>query len=421
MSFLNSLPFELFVGLRYTRAKRRNHFISFISMTSMVGISLGVAALIVVLSVMNGFQQELRTRILGVASHLQITGANNVLADWPSLTAELRKTEHVRAAAPYIMAQGMLSNGPAVQGTIVRGVLPALEDQVAELGAHMRAGSLDDLKPGGFGIVLGVELAQSLGLIVGDKVVLMAPQGQFTPTGVVPRIKQFTLVGMFQIGMYEYDAGLALIHMDDAAKLYRMGENVSGVRLKLDDLFRAPAVSRDLTSLLSNSGPYYLSDWTQQHANFFRAVQMEKRVMFIILTLIVAVAAFNIVSTLVMAVTDKRADIAIMRTFGASPRSIMQIFIVQGALIGFIGTILGGICGIIVAFNIDVIVPFIERLFNIQFLAKDVYYISDLPSQLLWSDVSMIVLLSFLLSLLATLYPSWKAAKMNPAEALRYE
>ena len=421
MSFFKSLPFELFVGLRYTRAKRRNHFISFISMTSMVGIALGVAALIVVLSVMNGFQQELRSRILGVASHMQITGADNQLADWQFIAGRLQDIPHVEAAAPYIMAQGMLSYGAAVQGAIVRGVLPVAEDQVAEIGAHMRAGQLADLRAGEFGIVLGAELAQALGVMIGDKVVLLAPQGQVTPTGLIPRIKQFRVVGLFQIGMYEYDAGLALIHMDDAAVLYRMGDKVSGLRLKLDDLFRAPALTPQLGATLGDYGRYYVSDWTQQHANFFRAVQMEKRVMFIILTLIVAVAAFNIVSTLVMAVTDKRADIAIMRTFGASPRSIMQIFIVQAALIGIIGTVAGAGIGIVVAQNIDVIVPAIERLFNIQFLAKDVYYISDLPSQLLWSDVGVIVSLSFLLSLLATLYPSWRAAKTNPAEALRYE
>ncbi len=421
MSLLKPLSFELFVGLRYTRAKRRNHFISFISMTSMVGIALGVAALIVVLSVMNGFQQELRSRILGVASHLQITGPDNQLSDWQFVAGRVKDQPHVQATAPYIMAQGMLSYGQAVQGAIIRGVLPAEENQVAEIGEHMRAGELSDLRAGEFGIVLGAELAQSLGVLIGDKVVLLAPQGQFTPTGIVPRIKQFKVIGFFQIGMYEYDAGLALIHMEDAAVLYRMADKVSGLRLKLDDLFRAPTISHQLAAELSDSGRYFVSDWTQQHANFFRAVQMEKRVMFIILTLIVAVAAFNIVSTLVMAVTDKRADIAIMRTFGASPRSIMQIFIVQGALIGMIGTVIGAAIGIVVAWNIDVIVPAIERMFNIQFLAKDVYYISDLPSQLLWSDVSMIVVLSFVLSLLATLYPSWKAAKMNPAEALRYE
>lgn len=422
MSRTRTLPFELFVGLRYTRAKRRNHFISFISMTSMIGIGLGVAALIVVLSVMNGFQEELRSRILGVASHLQITGANNVLKGWQRVAAKVENAPHVQGTAPYIMAQGMLSYGQAVQGALVRGVLPEQEDRVAEIGRHMKAGRLSDLRPGEFGVVLGSELAQSLGVLLGDKVVLMAPQGQFTPTGVVPRIKQFKVVGIFEIGMFEYDAGLALIQLDDAAKLYRMGDDVSGLRLKLDDLFNAPRTSEALGSLIGQSGEaYYLTDWTQQHANLFRAVQMEKRVMFIILALIVAVAAFNIVSTLVMAVTDKRADIAIMRTFGASPRSIMQIFIVQGALIGIIGTVFGAIAGVILALNIETIVPFIEQLLGVQFLAKDVYYISDLPSRLDWMDVIVITVMSFVLSLLATLYPSWKAAKTNPAEALRYE
>ena len=420
-----SLPYELFVGLRYTRAKRRNHFISFISMTSMVGIALGVMALIAVLSVMNGFQEELRTRILGVASHLQITGADNSLSDWPKLAASVQGAPHVIASAPYIMAQGLLSFDQEVKGVVVHGILPAAEDKVADLGSHMKAGMLTDLKPSEFGIVLGADLAQSLGVGMGDKVVLLAPQGQFTPTGVVPRIKQFRVVGLFQIGMYEYDAGLALIHMDDAAKLYRMGDKVSGLRLKLDDLFLAPQVARQLSTQLSDQsgqpGPYYISDWTEQHANFFRAVQMEKRVMFVILTLIVAVAAFNIVSTLVMAVTDKRADIAILRTFGASPRSIMVIFIVQGALIGLIGTFIGGFCGVLLALNIETVVPFIEHLFGVQFLAKDIYYISELPSHLLWSDVITITVMSFVLSLLATLYPSWRAAKTNPAEALRYE
>jgi lipoprotein-releasing system permease protein len=328
----------------------------------------------------------------------------------------------VLGVAPYIMAQGMLSNGQAVQGAIIRGVLPSEEGKVSDLAGHMRAGQLSDLKPGEFGVVLGAELAQSLGVLVGDKVVLMAPQGQFTPTGVVPRIKQFTVVGTFQIGMYEYDAGLALINIEDAGVLYRMGERVSGIRLKLDDLFLAPQVSRDLSVRLSQQAQsLFLTDWTQEHANFFRAVQMEKRVMFIILALIVAVAAFNIVSTLVMAVTDKRADIAIMRTFGASPRSIMTIFMVQGALIGVIGTLVGAFFGVLIALNISTIVPFIEHLFNVQFLAKDVYYISELPSHLIWADVISIVVMSFFLSLLATLYPSWKAAQMNPAEALRYD
>ena len=420
--FKKSLPFELFIGMRYTRAKRKNHFISFISMTSMIGIGLGVAALIVVLSVMNGFQEELRARILGVASHIQITGANNSLENWTEVADAAQPSAHVLGVAPYIMAQGMLSNGQAVQGAIIRGVLPSEEGKVSDLAGHMRAGQLSDLKPGEFGVVLGAELAQSLGVLLGDKVVLMAPQGQFTPTGVVPRIKQFTVVGTFQIGMYEYDAGLALINIEDAGVLYRMGERVSGIRLKLDDLFLAPQVSRDLSVRLSQQAQsLFLTDWTQEHANFFRAVQMEKRVMFIILALIVAVAAFNIVSTLVMAVTDKRADIAIMRTFGASPRSIMAIFMVQGALIGVIGTLVGAFFGVLIALNISTIVPFIEHLFNVQFLAKDVYYISELPSHLIWADVISIVVMSFFLSLLATLYPSWKAAQMNPAEALRYD
>lgn len=425
IAIVEFLPYELFIGWRYTRAKRKNHFISFISLTSMVGIALGVAALIVVLSVMNGFQKELRTRILGVASHLEITGSNNQLAAWQSVAEITAKAPHVLASAPYITAQGMLSYDQGVQGAIIRGVLPVVEDKVADFGSHMKVGSLNDLRAGEFGIILGADLAFALGAQIGDKVVVMAPQGQFTPTGIVPRLKQFTLVGLFQIGMYEYDAGLALIHMDDAAKLYRMGQNVSGVRLKLDDLFDAPTIAASMSKQLNDTpnanGNYYVTDWTRQHANFFRAVQMEKRVMFIILTLIVAVAAFNIVSTLVMAVTDKRADIAIMRTFGASPRSIMKIFIVQGALIGVIGTVLGAFFGILIALNIETIIPFIERLFQVQFLAKDIYYISDLPSYLIWSDVITIVSVSFVLSLVATLYPSYKASRINPAEALRYE
>lgn len=421
MSFFKSLPFELFVGLRYTRAKRRNHFISFISMTSMVGIALGVAALIVVLSVMNGFQQELRSRILGVASHMQITGADNQLADWQFIAGRLQDIPHVEAAAPYIMAQGMLSYGAAVQGAIVRGVLPVAEDQVAEIGAHMRAGQLADLRAGEFGIVLGAELAQALGVMIGDKVVLLAPQGQFTPTGLIPRIKQFRVVGLFQIGMYEYDAGLALIHMDDAAVLYRMGDKVSGLRLKLDDLFRAPALTPQLGATLGDYGRYYVSDWTQQHANFFRAVQMEKRVMFIILTLIVAVAAFNIVSAQVMLVTDKQADIAILRTLGASPASILAIFVIQGALIGVIGTLIGVAGGVLLALNVETVVPWIERTFGVAFLDRSIYYISDLPSDLQRGDVVTIAAIALVLALVATLYPSWRAARVNPAAALRYE
>lgn len=427
MSFLSQLfswsamPYELLIGLRYTRAKRKNHFISFISLTSMVGIALGVAALIIVLSVMNGFQAELRNRILGVASHIEVTQNNNRLNQWQSLSEQLSLEPDVKASAPYIMAQGMLSYGQSVQGALVRGVLPQTEDQVADLGKSMEVGKLTDLQSGEFNIILGADLAYALGISVGDKVVLMAPQGQFTPAGVVPRIKQFRVSGLFQIGMYEYDAGLALIHMDDAAKLYRMGDTVSGVRLKIDDLYAAPEMAKALNNSLQPLGAYYIRDWTQQHANFFKAVKLEKKVMFIILTLIVAVAAFNIVSTLVMAVTDKRADIAILRTLGASPKSVMTVFMIQGLLIGVIGTILGAFFGIVIALNIDTIVPFIEQLFHVQFLAKDVYYISDLPSKLDWADVLTIVIVSIVLSLLATVYPSYRASVINPAEALRYE
>ena len=418
-----SAYYELLVGLRYTRARRRNssgnRFISFISMTSMLGIALGVAALIVVLSVMNGFQKELRLRILGVASHVQITGPDNQLADWKTVAERAAGHASVSAVAPYVNAQGMLSMSGGVRGTIVRGILPEAEVKVAEIGEHMLAGRLDALKEGEFGIVLGSELARAVGARMGERVTLIAPQGLVTPAGVLPRLKQFLVVGVFEMGMFEYDSGLALIHIADAQKLYSMADQVSGVRLKITDLFQAPRVGRELLPLLQ--GDYYVSDWTRSHANFFRAVQIEKNVMFIILMLIVAVAAFNIVSTLVMAVTDKLADIAILRTLGASPGGIMRIFIVQGVLIGVIGTLLGAAFGVLLALNIDTVVPFLERLFSIQFLAKDVYYISELPSDPQKSDVISIVLLSLGLSFLATLYPSWRASRVNPAEALRYE
>ena len=413
------MRYELLVGLRYTRAKRRNHFISFISLTSMAGIALGVAALIVVLSVMNGFQTELRARILGVASHVQISGAGNRLADWQSIVSVALRHPRVRAAAPFVNAQGMLSAGQAVRGAVVRGVLPADEDRVAEIGRHMRAGQLQALKGGEFGIVLGTDLARALGVLPGERVALIAPQGQVTPAGVIPRLKQFTVVGLFEIGMFEYDSGLALIHLEDAQRLYQMDGAVSGVRLKLDDLFAARTVARELMAKLG--ADLFASDWTRSHANFFRAVEIEKRVMFIILTLIVAVAAFNIVSTLVMLVTDKQADIAILRTLGASPRSVMEIFVVQGALIGVIGTLIGVVGGVLLALNVDVVVPAIENTLGFKFLAKDVYYISDLPSDVQAKDVATIGLVSLALSFLATIYPSWRASRVNPAEALRYE
>lgn len=413
------LPYELLIGLRYTRAKRRNHFISFISTISMLGVALGVAALIVVLSVMNGFQKELRTRILGVASHIQLVGLQGDLWDWEMIAEEAGKHPKVMASAPYVQAQGMLALDQVVRGTIVRGIVPSMEKEVADFSRHMKRGDLEALRPGEFGIILGKELAQAMGARTGEKINLIAPQGAMTPAGIIPRIKAFTIVGFFEVGMFEYDSGLALIHMEDAQRLYRMDDGVSGVRLKLNDMFDAPRVSKELAQSLSRD--VFANDWTRAHANFFRAVQIEKTMMFIILSLIVAVAAFNIVSTLVMAVTDKQADIAILRTLGAKPRSITLIFMVQGAVIGCIGLALGVVGGVTLALNIDVVVPTIERLLGFQFLSKDVYYISDLPSELLWSDVLTVTLLSFALALLATLYPSQRAARVNPAEALRYE
>ncbi|MBM3367071.1 MAG: lipoprotein-releasing ABC transporter permease subunit [Betaproteobacteria bacterium] len=411
--------YELLVGLRYTRAKRRNHFISFISLISMAGIALGVAALIVVLSVMNGFQKEVRARILGVASHVQISGPGGKLADWAGVAAASLKDARVEAAAPFVNAQGLLSSGDAVRGTIVRGVLPEAEDRVADIGRQMRSGKLDALKAGEFGIVLGVDMARNLRALPGDKVVLIAPQGQVTPAGLIPRLKRFTVVGVFEVGMHEYDAGLALVHLEDAQRLYQMGDAVSGVRLKLRDLFEARAVAAGLRGSL---GPdTFATDWTRSHANYFRAVEIEKRMMSIILTLIVAVAAFNIVSTLVMLVTDKQSDIAILRTLGASPASIVQIFMVQGTLIGLIGMVAGVVGGVLLGWKVDVVVPFIENLLGFKFLAKDVYYISDLPSDVQLRDVTTVALVSFGLSFLATLYPSWRASRINPAEALRYE
>jgi lipoprotein-releasing system permease protein len=416
------IPYEILVGLRYFRARRgssRNGFVSFIAAVSMLGIALGVAALIVVISVMNGFQEELRNRILSVASHIEIRGVGAGLADWKDVARLAQRNAHVRGVAPFVFGQAMLSASGANRGAIVRGVDPALEDTVADIGKHMRAGALTDLKPGEFGIVLGAELARALGVRVGDTVVVITPQGTVTPAGTLPRVKSFKLVGVFEIGMYEFDSGLALIDLSDAQKLYRSGDAVSGVRLKLDDMFAAPAVARELLRTLPLDTE--IRDWTLDHANFFRAVAIEKRVMFIILTLIVAVAAFNIVSAQVMVVTDKQADIAILRTQGASPASIITIFVIQGALVGVIGTLIGVVGGVLLALNIDTVVPFIERTLSIQFLDKSVYYISELPSNIQRGDITLIAAIALALALLATLYPSWRASKVNPAEALRYE
>jgi len=412
-------PYELYAGLRYTRAKRRNHFISFISLASMLGIAIGVTALITVLSVMNGFERELRVRILGMASHATISALRGGLEDWPTVGRLAAKNPQIEALAPYIEGEGMLRQGSELTGTLLRGILPDEEGKVSEIAQHMKVGKLSDLQAGEYRIVIGRELATALAVEVGDKVDLMIPQASITPAGVLPRFRRFTVSGVFEIGMYEFDRGLVFIHLADAQALYRMGAEVTGVRLKLHDLFQAPQVSRELAMQLP--GIYYVSDWTRQHANFFRAVRTEKMVMFIILSLIVGVAAFNIVSTLVMVVQDKQADIAILRTLGARPRSIMAIFMVQGSIIGIVGTLLGVAGGVSLALSVPKLMPFLEQLVGHQLLAPDVYYISDLPSELKWDDVARIAGLSLVLGLISTLYPAWRASRTQPAEALRYE
>jgi lipoprotein-releasing system permease protein len=385
----------------------------------MIGIGVGVWALIVVLSVMNGFQKEVRTRILGVASHVQISGPGNRLENWTAVAQAAKEHPRVLASAPFVQAQALLAAGQAVRGAVVRGILPEEEERVADFAKYMKMGTLDGLRPGEFGVILGADLARALGLLPGDKVAVVAPQGFVTPAGVIPRLKQFTVVGIFEAGMVDADSGLALVHMRDAQTLYQMGEAVSGVRLKLDDLFAARTVAREIMAKMPQD--IFASDWTRSHANFFRAVEIEKRVMFIILALIILVAAINIISTLVVAVADKQSDIAILRTFGAAPRSILQIFVVQGMVIGVIGTGIGVALGVITALNIDVIVPAIEKALQVKFLSKDVYLIPDLPSDLQLGDVLRVALMGLGLSFLATIYPSWRAARVNPAEALRYE
>ncbi len=423
MSLSFQLPYEWQIGWRYTRAGRagrRNGFISFISFVSVIGIALGVAALIIVLSVMNGFQKEVRDRMLSAIAHVELLEPNGAaLADWQTLAARAKQDPSVRAAAPFIAMQSLLARGEDMRGAVVRGVLPEAEASITDLAASLQAdGTLAKLVPGAWNVVLGGELARALGLKVGDPVTLIAPGGQVTPAGVVPRLKQFTLVGIFNVGHYEYDSALALIHLDDAARLYRT-EGPTGVQLKLADVHEAREVGYRLAEAL---GPQVrVRDWTRTNAAWYDAVQIEKRMLFIILTLIVAVAAFNLVSTLVMTVTDKRADIAILRTLGASPRSVMGIFVVQGATAGVIGTLAGVGFGLLVAFNVGVIVPAIERLLGVAFLPSSVYVISRMPSDPQMGDILPIGLIALALAFLATLYPSWRASRVNPAEALRYE
>jgi lipoprotein-releasing system permease protein len=415
-------PYELQIGWRYTRAGRvgrRNGFISFISGVSMLGISLGVAALIIVLSVMNGFQKEVRDRMLSVVAHIEIyDSVGAALPDWQATAAKARQNPQVIGASPFIAAQALIARGDDMRGTVVRGISPTEEATVTDVAARLKDTVLTKLQPGAWGIVLGIELARNLGVKEGDTITIVAPGGQVTPAGVLPRLKQFNVVGTFEAGHYEYDSALALIHLDDAAKLFRL-DGPSGVQLRLKDVHEARGVAAQLSAAL---GPNVaVRDWTRTNRNWFDAVQIEKRLMFIILTLIVAVAAFNLVSTLVMTVTDKRADIAILRTLGASPRSVMGIFMVQGAAAGVIGTLTGVLGGLLIAFNIDVIVPAIERVLNVSFLPGSIYLITRMPSEPQSGDIVPIALISLLLSFVATLYPSWRASRVQPAEALRYE
>lgn len=412
---LDRLPF--LVGLRYVRAKRRNHFISFISLTSMLGLMLGVAVLILVLSVMNGFDHELRTRILGMVPHAKIE-AREGMVEWQSLAEELMQRDRVDGAAPFVEQQGMFSVGGNNEGAMVNGIHPEWEDNVSIIGEHMQQGELADLVPGEWNVVLGSMLARRLGVDVGDSVTLLVPEASITPAGVFPRLKRFTVSGIFSVGA-DLDATLAYANIEDMQKLGRLGDAIGGLRLELDDLFVAGSETQ---AILNELGPGYRgSDWTYSQGNLFQAIQMEKRMIALLLTVIIAVAAFNIVSTLVMVVTDKRADIAILRTIGATPRSIMGIFIVQGLAIGLIGIAVGVAVGVLLALTISDLIAWVESTMNIQFLDAGVYFISDLPSRLHFEDVRNIVLAAFGLTFLSTLYPAWRAARVQPADVLRYE
>ena len=417
------LPIELEIGLRYTRSRRgkavgkRDGFLSFISGISTAGIALGVAALIVVLSVMNGFQKEVRDRMLSVLSHIEITAPDG-LPDWETLSAKVASQPHVLGVAPMVSSQGLLSRGEIMRGVAVRGVSPSEEGRVSDLPKQFVAGAIEDLRPGSFGVVLGAQLANMLGVRLGDRVNLIVPEGDLTPAGVMPRMRALNVVGVVDSGHYEYDSSLAILHWQDAAALLRL-RDPSGLRVKVDDMQRAPQIANQLASLVPQA--LWVTDWSRSNRNWFAAVQTEKKMMFIILTLIIAVAAFNLVSTLVMTVNEKQADIAILRTMGASPGLIQRIFLIQGIAIGLLGSLGGVGLGLLVALNIDVIVPAIEAIFRVQFLPRDIYFISQLPSDVRLNDVLTVGLMAFGLSILATLYPSRRAANVQPAEALRYE
>jgi lipoprotein-releasing system permease protein len=412
-------PKELFIGLRYIRAKRKSHFVSFIAFISIAGVALGVFALIVVLSVMNGFGNELRDRTLSMTSHATISGYDGYLRDWHAVVEKVEKNKEVVAAAPYISKEVMLSNGRRVSGSLISGIEPEMEDKVSLVASKMVSGSLFDLKAGEYGIVIGRELANSLGVFEGDRITVITPQASVTAVGVMPRLRRFKVVGVFEVGMHEYDSAMAYMNLEDAAKLFSYGDKVNGVRLKLTDLFEAPRITRDIENDFGVD--YWVKDWSKQHKNFFRALQTEKTVMFIILLMIISVAALNIVSTLMMTVTDKESDIAILRALGIRPSSIMVIFIIQGAFIGLFGTLIGVGTGVPVALNVFEIVSWLERLFNTDFLPSDVYYISDITADVKVSEVLTYALSAFAVTILATIYPAWRASRTLPAEALRYE
>ncbi len=412
-------PLEAFIGMRYVRAKRRNHFISFISMTSMLGIALGVTTLITVISVMNGFEKELRTRILGAIAHATIQPADGSSMEWRNVIDRVEKHPEVNGAAPYI-EEGVWLQGIESSGAFIRGVNPEFEPRVSEVDEKMLSGELSDLKPGEYGIILGIGLASRLRVGPGDRVTVIAPRLKATPVGATPLMRRFTVVGAFEFGEFENDSTLALIHIEDAARLLRMPPgSIGGVRLHLEDMYRAWRVAREISDTMK--GYYIVRDWTQERGNLFQAVRTERTVMWVILSLIIAVAAFNIISMLVMVVTDKQADIAILKTMGAMPGTVMRIFVIQGIVIGVIGTVLGVIGGILLAQNVGSVVPFLESLFGFSLFPSDIYYITELPSDLRTGDVIKFALMSLVMSLVATIYPSWRAAKTHPAEALSYE